>query len=265
VEFGISEDDVTVNTLDTAKPRSLTDAIFRSEFFSHMKVKERREAARATDYAVKTLWKRTGAVMDAFAPRRTHSESLDFIARHPRVLECVSKVLESSTNERPLAQYLSLGCFAGILYLMGCSGSSRPAYLLGGRREESLHWGNWDRANELIDGLADELPTILPLRKAVADAIYVRNSTDVREAVLAKAWLQFVTGDLKAPGLKLQWDEIQGLDGPVKVLGECPLFGGIDIGDPRTADEDEVLEPQEPTPPATPPRPEKKKGIKIRG
>jgi hypothetical protein len=86
IVFGIDESDMTVNTMDTCKPRSLADVIYRSEFFSGIKAGDRQACARIADYAVRILWHRTGAGLDAFAPRRTHAESLDFIARHPRLL-----------------------------------------------------------------------------------------------------------------------------------------------------------------------------------
>lgn len=128
IVFGIDEGDETVNTVDTGIPRSLSQVIERSEYFAGMKQKDRHRCAQMADYAIRLLWHRTGAGMDAFAPKRTHAESLDFLARHPRILECVKHVYEENGEEGKIANYVSPGYAAGLMYLMGCCATDPQEY-----------------------------------------------------------------------------------------------------------------------------------------
>lgn len=57
---GIDESDTVVNTMDTCKPRSLADVLYRSEFFHKLSIKDRKEAAKMLSYAIMLLWDRTG-------------------------------------------------------------------------------------------------------------------------------------------------------------------------------------------------------------
>lgn len=84
VVVGISDDDDTVNTIGTGKPRSLTDVIYRSELFASLPDKDRLKVARTASYAVKLLWVRTGADLVNVASRRSHSATLSFIYNHLR-------------------------------------------------------------------------------------------------------------------------------------------------------------------------------------
>lgn len=230
VVFGVSEDDFVVNTMDTCKPRSLMDVIYRSRYFENLKMKDRRLAARMADAAVRQLWHRIGLTIDAFGVRRTHSECLSFIAEHPRVLECIIRVMETSPKGE-LNEFLSPGYFASILYLMGSSTSDRDTYI-GCRNEESLDWKHWEIACDFIDALADNLQSIRQVTKAIRelnrDGL---GKYEHRMAVLAKAWIRFVEGaSIRASDLVLDWTYNES---EVRILAEVPTFGGIDIGDPK--------------------------------
>jgi len=267
--LGVSEDDEVVNTLDTCRPRSLTDVLYRSEYFRDLQPKYRREAARCTDHTIRMLWARTGASTNAFSLRRTHSESLDFVARHPRVLECVGKVIELADQGESgvLCEYMSLGYLSSLLYLMGSSNSSRTTYTEE-RAEIVLNWDNWDTACEFLHHLAEGSPEFLPVRKALANALRKRDIKPVRWAVLIKAWHLFLSGEkLTENSLVLDWVNNSS---DLPELAECPTTGGIDIGDATHHEEEETLAPvPEPKPEPAPTKkaptkkaPTKKKSVK---
>jgi hypothetical protein len=53
IAFGVCEDDSVVNTMDTCKPRSLADVIYRSAYFADVAEKDRRIASRMASFAIK--------------------------------------------------------------------------------------------------------------------------------------------------------------------------------------------------------------------
>jgi hypothetical protein len=242
VVYGIDESDDTVNTLDTGKPRSLTDVIYRSPFFADLKSGDRRTVSRHADYAVRMLWFRTGANMDPFAPRRTHAESLDFIARHPRVLEAVKHLFEEeSGSERRISKYITLGTAAGLMYLMGCSGSADEACLdyqkASPSNEEQLSWEMWDKASEFWVMLADNSPAFKPVRAALGNLMNTDDGTGgsvaEKTAVLAKAWECYAEGEMPTVA-DMELEYHTDADG-IRHFVDDSTFGGIDLGDKREA------------------------------
>lgn len=128
IVYGISEDDDVVNTIDTGRPRTLADVIFRSIYFADVEPSERKNLARSTQYAICKVWDRTGAKENAYDPglMRTHAESIDFMKRHPRILECVRHIHAEDGSESQLGDIISSkGDAAGLLYLMGCGSGGR--------------------------------------------------------------------------------------------------------------------------------------------
>lgn len=161
---GVDESDQTYRTLHRARPLTVSDALYRSEYFAGYGHAERDRCSRVTEAAIAFLWGRCGYDRESFnphAPLRTVAESLAFLERHPRLLECVRFVHElfrtRRAGERPFtppgARYLPHGWAAGLLYLMGSSQSVRAKY---DRSERSLNWKAWGRAcafwREIADG-----------------------------------------------------------------------------------------------------------------
>ena len=234
--YGVSEDDDTVNTMDTCKPRTLADVIYRSEFFTAAKEGDRKKAARMLDYAIRLLWHRTGAGIDAFAPRRTHAESLHFFNQHPRLLEAIRHVYEED-DEGQLRKYLGPGYLAALLYLMGAAKTDPAAYHSSDTPDESLlDFGLWSKACDFVVLLAGGGEQVQPLVDALTRMINDGGgSIHQRCALLAKAWQCYAEdGPVTTKGLTLSYvtDE-HGM----KKLGECPTVGGIDLGDPTEAKE----------------------------
>lgn len=252
--FGGSEDDATVNTIDTAKPRSLADVIFRSPYFDGMPKRDRITTARITDYAVRLLWHRTGASLNAFGLRRTHSEALDFIERHPKLLEAVKHIFEENGSEHKISMYLSPGYAAGMLYLMGSGKSDETEYSKSSRPDESmLNWELWDAAQDFFVLLASGDKKFVPVDRALVSMHDSQCGASIAErtALIAKAWIAFSSGNSPTEArLALQYDVD---DDMVHTLAETPVVGGIDRGDPTN-------EPAEPPPP-TPKELEERKRI----
>ena len=239
IVFGIREDDETVNTMDTCKPRSLSDVLYRSEYFANMSAKDRKKVSRFTDYAIRLLWHRTGAKLDAFAPRRTHSESLDFLARHPQLLECVRFIYHTDGPDRALSKFLSPGYLCALLYLMACSVSDPDRYRVE-LNQDSLSWDHWDESCSFFTLLASDSQqrnhdtrTVKIIRTALAKvASTVNGGGTVEEscAVIVKAWLAYRdTGAVKGSDLTLEY---RTDDDDIQSLAECPTVGGIDMGNP---------------------------------
>lgn len=239
VVFGIEEDDDTVNTINTGKPRSLADVFYRSEYFQDTTEQVRKKLARVAAYSVITMWSRTGAA-NAFCPRRTHSESLDFISRHPRLLECIKHVYEENGKESRIRKVIGLGTAAALLYLMGSSatdssGEDHDGYIYSPNPNESyLDWKHWDKAQEFWVLLASGDKSLEQIRPAIAETIEdgCGGKPHERTAILVKAWNRFVEGKKITPEcLQLEYNEN---DDGGSILGELPLCGGVDIGEPHS-------------------------------
>lgn len=241
IVFGIDEDDKVVNTMDTCKPRSLADVIYRSEYFKTMAKIDRLKVAKITEYAIKMLWARTGAGLDAFSPKRTHAESLDFIARHPRVLSCVKHIYEEDGSDGKIKRFLSPGYSAAFLYMMGSAATEREnddktGYSQVAHPNESLlDWSQWDKACEFFVMLAAGHKVMEPIRSALGELFQGKGcggSSEERQALIAKAWACYSdTGEVDGADLELQYET--GEDESSMVLAECPTVGGIDLGRPK--------------------------------
>ena len=243
IGYGIPEADNIINTMDTCKPRSLADVIYRSAFFSNLNNQQRKAAARATDYAVRLLWHRTDAGIDAFGLRRTHAESLDFIERHPKILECVSHILEEEGKEKQISRYLSPGYSSALLYLMGCSNSDPTEYTEAENPSESLlDWKHWEKACDFWVLLAQKADEVSAVATELANIIDEDGGTNLeRQALVAKAWNLYVEGKpvtVKRIAINYAVDE----DG-LKVLDGLPNVGGIDLGELEKTDEEDITQP----------------------
>ena len=244
IAYGIEEDDETVNTMDTCKPRTLSDVIYRSAYFSDIKPAERKGLARVLDYAVRLLWFRTGASTEAYAPKRTHAESLAFINLHPTLLKCVKSIAEND-EDRNISKIISLGTAAGLMYLMATSGSDSEEYHASeNAREDLLDVSNFEIAENFWIAIAAAGAVTAPVRKALGIMTEESGggSSMERVAVLVKAWNAFSeNGTINDKDLKLKYHTD---DDGYKQLIECPVTGGVDIGIP-SAKEDQEISPEE--------------------
>lgn len=229
IVFGIDESDTVVNTMDTCKPRSLGDVIYRSEFFSDItKSKDRKIISRILDYAVKMLWHRTGADENAFAPRRTHSEALAFIEKHPKILECVKHIFEEDGDTKQISRYISTGYASGLLYLMGSCRSEKVEEYKENPREDILNWETWDDACDFWVKLASGDKGMKPLTEAFSKMVEITGgSRPERTALISKAWGLYISGKKMNTEL-LQLDYVANDMGFMELAESVP-FGGIDM------------------------------------
>ncbi len=148
LSLGISDDDETVNTIDTGRARSLTDVIYRSPYFQDQNKSVRQYCSRMIDHAVQKLWERTGVRASGELGHQTHPESIAFLERHPKLFECVRLIydLNGGKGSRKISEWISPGYAAAMLYLMGSSTSDGKTYRQSGRDETTLDWSMWDEA-----------------------------------------------------------------------------------------------------------------------
>jgi hypothetical protein len=270
VVYGVDERPVTTRTLDNVRPRTLSDVLFSegAEVFGDLSAGDRKTLCRITDYAVKFLWHRTGLDTNAFAPRRTHSESLDFINRHPHLLQAVKVIFDLNKRgkdddgtqmEFPLKGITSPGFAAALLYLMGCSATDEdnayeywniesPKYSREkAGKEEVLDWSKWDDAVNFWTGIAKRTDDFLPIAMNVLSLTNptTGEASSIMEKVclLIKAWNLYKDGeDLTDENLKLDYktdDKTNAL-----LLDEFPDCGGIDKGEPIISETTPVVEPE---------------------
>jgi len=253
VAVGVDEDDAVVNTMDTCKPRTLADVIYRSPYFADLPPGERKQAARATDYAIRLLWVRTAENLDGFSPRRTHSESVNFLERHQRILGAIDHV-STEDSEGKLCRFLGRGYCAALLYLFATSKTDQTAYLNSERHDESIiDFSQWGVACDWFVMLAGDDGSMAPIRKCLAAMIEDGdNSLDGKMALLIKAWNLTTQGKkLTEANLTLHYQEDE--DG-FAYLDEHPVVGGIDIGSLADLNEEQVTK--------APPKEEQEEKIK---
>lgn len=162
VVYGIEESPRVTRTIDNVKSRTLGDVLYAdSDLFKDYNLGERKSIARAAEYAVKFLWERTGEGdkdRNSFAPKRTHSEALEFLDRHARLKDCIKFVMDEDKGKGNIARFIYPGHAAALLYMMGCSGTSQDKIddYFGERppREKHLKFDNLKKAKMFWSDLA---------------------------------------------------------------------------------------------------------------
>lgn len=229
VVFGVSEDDDVVNTLDTCRKRTLTDVLYRSEFFQGKPAKIRKKLAAISEHAVRLVWDRTGGGEGAYSLVRTHSESIDFLHRHPKLLDCGAFVhMETADDESVLRKCLSPGYMTGMMYLMASSGTDPTEYVAAEMpTEDLLDMGRFDKACDYLEAVGkNKLPAVVSAIASLTDG----GTREERLAIIAKGWTAWVSrGKVAAKDVVLQYG------GEFSQLLECPVVGGVDRGRPDPA------------------------------
>ena len=253
IAFGGSDDPRVLRTIDNVMPRSLGDVFYTSELFAELQSVEKRECSRMLDGAVNFLWKRTGADKQAGNKYQTHSSSVDFMGRHPKLLECV-KIIFNENKERKISVLrLSPGQSAAVLYMMGaCATDGDLYYNADPPSEKEIDWEHWEKALEFWKRLGDNEDETL---KAVATTLGSLVDEDTgaggrlieKMVVLAKGWNKFLEDrEISEESMALEYTEpdVHG----VKHLhpDEWIDFAGIDRGEkpaePELEDDPEEIE-----------------------
>ncbi len=242
VAVGADESPETLRTLDNVRPRTLADVLYTQDEFAKFKSKDRVALCRIMDYAIRLLWRRAGADKDAYNPKRTHSEALDFISRHGRLKDAVKHVYEENLKGNAIAKVVPCGTAAGLLYLMATCESDPEAYANAAvQNEKTLSFKQWDRAQEFWVELAsgNQLKAVVDAFHRVAepvgegdDAVVtlpIGASNSEKIAIITKAWQMFLAGkpvELDAITPRINVDDEQ-----VRHLADSFELGGIDCGD----------------------------------
>jgi hypothetical protein len=233
IAVGISEKDEVVNTIGVGKPRTLGDVLYRSEYFRDLPIKVRKKVSTITGHAVKMLWHRTLYDTDTnvFAPRRPHSESLAFIEKHPRLLECVRHIMEEEGGkDKRISGMIPMGYASALLYLQASARTDWDEYI--DNYESAIDWGLWEKACEFWVELANGAKSLALLRAALRSNDRTDSfGLDCLCATLIKGWNLYSDEEaITAEGLELDVDEGNDEEDDVSVLLETPLIGGIDRG-----------------------------------
>lgn len=244
VGFGCDETESVIRTLNTGRPQSVSDVVYRSEYFADMEPRERRVASKAADWAIRTVWSRTGG-KEAHLPYRTNSESILFVEKHPRLLECVRDLCKEDGEKGNISGYLGVGYAAGLFYLMAASKTKLEKYQES-PREGTIDFANWALARKFWVEFAGNSKKLESVRQVFADM--TNQGQDGRrecECLFIKAWLVYSDGKpVTAGDVALRFS--QNDDG-VPVLDEFPQCGGIDQGDAfqKLLDETDDPSPEE--------------------
>lgn len=230
IVYGVPEDDETVNTMDTCKPRSLADVIYRAHYFKDLLPAGQKVAAKLAEKAIKTVWEKTG---DSNAwVKRTHSESVAFLEQHRKLLDAVRHIFEEEGSEGKVAKYLHPGVAAAVLYLMATSKTEPKAYYgVDTPNESCLDFSLWDQACKFFVELAGGAESLRAVRDTIGKLTRDGGGKlTERLAVVAKAWVPYsknkpVTAKLTMLRFEIKDDE-RYLD-----KRDIPLFGGIDVGE----------------------------------
>lgn len=247
---GVDESSEVVDTIDTGKRRSLMDVIYRSDLFENMKASDRKQVSQIASYAIKCFADRTGILKDAYAPSRTHSEMIDVLHRHGKLLECVKHIFEE--NEKGvIGKVIGAGYAAGMMYLMAAGATDPKQYQTSEFPSESLlDLSLRDKACEFWVLVATNGAKVKPMREALNSLLMPTPDEEgtatnsERMALVAKAWIAFAArGKVTAEDVALKY-QVDPEDG-TRTLIECPTVGGIDVGNVKDAEDqpDETPEP----------------------
>lgn len=229
VVLGIEGDDETINTLDTGRRRTLEDVLYRSVYFEGKTASEKKALARVTNWAVKVVWDRTAQRDASYAPRRPHSESMDFISRHEKILKAVRFIYDEAGDNDKFSHFIPLGFAAGLMYLMASATSDVEKYQQS-NSEEGLDFKLWDKAEKFWIDVAGNGKATEPLRELllrIPETAGGSYNKDLRCGLCVKAW------NLYSDGEKLTLENVEvetGLnDIQQPILAESPKLGGIDL------------------------------------
>lgn len=269
IVYGIKGTDNVVNTMNTGKPRTFMDVLYRSPYFNNLPAKakdglDRQTAARTTSAAVNEIWHRTGMYMDGYSSRRTNSEGGAWLeshgGMHGKFLEAVRLILEEDTHGH-ISTYIPCGKAVSMLWL-GAAGKSDEVKYYVLRNEDkdteaymSLKWNHWKLAASFWKEFGDREPdkvvnqgkdgertikgkTRGPL-KALTDLLEELNGMDepmVREKdfLIARAWNLWIEEKPITSAIKIKDTDYGDAD---VVTGVRQLkktkhqrFGNLDLG-----------------------------------
>lgn len=282
--YGVDESARTTRTLDNTKKRTLADVLFSDPtFFGVGKdaddPNQRKLMLRMVDSCIRILWQRTNAKAQPFSPAATHSELLEFLDRHPGIKDSVKYIYSLAKKQKEVEQErakkakkskepnepnvitksVSPGYAAGLLYLMGASGSDTDTYHsvnnvprreVGEDGTEYVNWDAWEGAKDYWRCLYTEDHRVSGVRLAVSGMHDVKEDYADREldrifSCIVMGWNVFreyseaTDIDSCRPNFHIDDNGRYAMDGDPDVNSSVPVVGGIDVGKPKKETKDD--------------------------
>lgn len=269
---GIADKDEVVDTINLGQKRSLGDVLFRNRQFEGVSEKEQTGLANLLSGAIRVVWLRFGGMSVSDAPHFPHTEALEFLDQHSRIVECCKYIKEENgegAEGNTIRSLLSLAYAAGMMYVMATCKTKADKFDAEG--ETALDFSMWDKASEFwtlfASGAALEKGSpILALRQfcTKADASGGQGRDDILAAIVL-AWNAWID-DKKVAGVSdLKPKKAKNAAGKLQFV-ETPYIGGLDIfrEKVKVADDKPVPAPKAEKV-AKPPKPIKGKGPKAKG
>lgn len=228
---GVSEDDATVNTINTGKPRTFADVVYRSAYFADMGKADRKKSAKVCDYAIRYVWDRTGVQEQPYSPLRTHTEMIDFLERHPGIMSATRYMVDLN-SDKLVQDILPVGTAAGMLYLMSMCSTAPEEYFTGDKpTEATCDVSHKDKAEEFWDLFINGDTSLKAIRKGIAETIPVVGPCHrTTAAVIALAWDKYRQDiALRINHVRPKFTAVEDPEFEIPELVESYTVGGIDV------------------------------------
>ncbi len=258
IAYGVEETDQVFRTLNTGKPATVSDTLYRSPLLAAVASEDRNKVAKVLDRAIGKLWHRLGYDIDQWADIRTNTEAQVFLVNHATLVDCCT-YLHGENKEGGISDVVPLGTASALFYLMAASGSDHDAYhearAKGKASEKKVDLKNYSKAEKFWFDLAHDEAWTVPIKDKIAAYVTQGLGIAVREAVLCLAWKQYLAEEeITVKSLKVALTPKK--DDQVQYLAENYPIDGIDRGDPLESDM--KAEAATPETPATEPAPKAK-------
>ena len=250
---GVKESREVIDTLDLGQKRSLGDVLYRDRRFegpvdpinsTYFTENVKKRLANSLAGAIRLAWLRSGGQKVSDAPHFPHSEALDFIANHPKLVDAILFLwgveAGGGRDGRRISRFLSFPYACALYYLMATSNTDPEKYQEHG--SEALNFKMQPKAAEFWtlfasgSGLKAGSP-ILTLRDMLPDVITSGGAgRDEVVCMVVKAFNLWMDGK-KATESQLTVEKSRNDRGKM-VIDEWPRLGGIDVDEPTFADEE---------------------------
>ena len=136
VIVGVSERDI--DSINTGEKRTGPDVLFRQKLFDsyrmadkspEFKEADKKKLSKILATAVRTVWLRVGGKDVSDAPKFQHSELLEFLQKHPKLLDIVVETYRNDDGaEQRIQSLCSPAYLAAVAYLGAAQETDRDAY-----------------------------------------------------------------------------------------------------------------------------------------